>query len=258
MGRFGVDASYASAVVEVEAVAPTPTGANVPVYPGPAKLVFGLVTTTGTTTVETSATPPAQSGFTVNGAYYEISTTAAYTGIITITLPYNPATVSNPAALRLYHYTGSPGSWDDITTSVDTVNHTVSGVSRSLSPFAVGMPTRTFDGFLQPINGDGSSIFQINSTIPVKFRLTNASGAPVTTAVAHLYVAQISAGVTGTEQEAVSTSAADTGNTFRYDSSANQYIFNWGTRNLAQGTWQIRAALDDGTSHTVQVSLRSH
>jgi len=120
-------------------------------------------------------------------------------------------------------------------------------VSRS---FAVA---QTWSNVLQPINADNSSIFKLGSTIPVKFQLTGAS-ANVTNLGATIFVAQMSGGIVGTEVEPESTSAADTGNTFRY--SNGQYIFNLNTRNLSQGTWQIRIDLLDGVSHTVLISLR--
>src|SRR5262249_36017377 len=73
-----------------------------------------------------------------------------------------------------------------------------------------------WSGVLQPINADGSSIFRLGSTIPVKFRLTGAC-AGISNFIAKVYVAQISNNATGPDVEATSTSAADTGNTFRYD-----------------------------------------
>jgi hypothetical protein len=117
-------------------------------------------------------------------------------------------------------------------------------------------PTRRFVGFQQPVKGNGSSAFRLGRTIPVKFQLTNLGGDAITGCLARNFTPQISNGVTGTEQEAVSTSAADTGNTFRYAGNG-QYVFNWGTSGFTQGTWQIRIQLDDGTSHSVRVSLSS-
>ncbi len=63
-------------------------------------------------------------------------------------------------------------------------------------------------------------------------------------------------GVVGSEIEANSTSAATTGNLFRYDSTGDQYIFNLGTKSLSTGTWQIRIELDDGTSKYVTIGLK--
>ena len=60
--------------------------------------------------------------------------------------------------------------------------------------------------------------------------------------------------------EATSTAAADSGNTFRYDSTNAQYIFNLATKSLSQGTWKIRLDFYDGAdmaaSETVLVSLK--
>ena len=101
---------------------------------------------------------------------------------------------------------------------------------------------------------DGSSIFKLGSTIPVKFQLRDAAGNFVTNAVAKLYLTKIDNAVEGSELEAVSTSAASTGNLFRC--ADNQYIFNLGTKSLTAGTWRLTIVLDDGTSRYVDISLR--
>ncbi len=113
-----------------------------------------------------------------------------------------------------------------------------------------------FIGVLQPINNDGSSIFKLKSTIPVKFQLKDANGNYINDAVARIFVKKISNGVNGGEIEAISTSAATEGNLFRYDFSDNQYIFNLGTKTLSTGTWQIIIRLNDGSEHTVNISLK--
>lgn len=113
-----------------------------------------------------------------------------------------------------------------------------------------------FSGILQPINPDGSSIFKLDSTVPVKFRLTDAVGDFITTAIARLYLSKLSNSVSGTVIEAVSTSAATTGNLFRYDSSDNQYIFNLNTKPLSAGTWRLEINFENSDSEYVVISLR--
>lgn len=127
--------------------------------------------------------------------------------------------------------------------------HAATPVSRVFSVF------HSWSHVRQPINVDGSSIFKLGSTVPVKFGLTGGS-AGITDLVARIFVAKVSAGVIGSEVEAVATNNADGGNTFRYDPTADQYIFNLGTKTLSQGTWQIRVDLGDGATHTVLLSLR--
>jgi parallel beta-helix repeat protein len=113
-----------------------------------------------------------------------------------------------------------------------------------------------YSGILQPVNSDGSSLFKRGRTVPVKFRLQDANGDYVANATAHIYLAKINEGILGSEIEAISTSAATTGNLFRYDPIDKQYIFNLGTKTLTTGTWQIRILLDDGISQYVTMSLK--
>jgi hypothetical protein len=115
---------------------------------------------------------------------------------------------------------------------------------------------------LQPINrgstpdlSDGTSVFKLGSTVPVKFTLTDAS-AGITGAVAKLYAAKVTNEVIGTEGKTSSTATASSDNLFRYDASSGQYVFNWSTKELAAGTYQLRIDLADGASRTVRVSLR--
>jgi hypothetical protein len=114
---------------------------------------------------------------------------------------------------------------------------------------------------LQPINdtahqvGTSTSVFKAGSTIPVKFQLTGTA-ASINTLVAKLTYAKISSNLPGTELEATSTSAADTGNQFRYDATSNQYIFNLSTKGFTEGAYQLRIDLGDGVSHVVTITSR--
>jgi len=65
--------------------------------------------------------------------YYEISTTAGYVSPVTVCIRYSG--VAFGGAPQLYHYEN--GLWQDVTTSVDTVNEVVCGSVSSLSPFAL-------------------------------------------------------------------------------------------------------------------------
>ncbi|MEK7162804.1 MAG: LamG-like jellyroll fold domain-containing protein [Patescibacteria group bacterium] len=113
-----------------------------------------------------------------------------------------------------------------------------------------------FGGFLSPIKADGSGIYKLRITLPIKFQLTDINNNYISTATAYLYLAKISDGVVGTDEIAFSTSAADAGNTFRYDSENNQYVYNLATDNLSVGSWQFRVVLNDGKFYTAIISLR--
>jgi len=118
----------------------------------------------------------------------------------------------------------------------------------------------SWSDFLQPIdppdaNRVSRSVFKAGSTVPVKFRLTGDS-AGITDLAATLSYAKVSNGIVGTDLEAVSTAAATTGNLFRYDSAGGQYIFNWSTKGLTSGAYQLSVNLGDGVSRTVIISLK--
>ncbi|MBI3449367.1 MAG: PxKF domain-containing protein [Acidobacteria bacterium] len=116
-----------------------------------------------------------------------------------------------------------------------------------------------FGGYLQPVNADGSSIFNRKQTIPFKFKLRSCGGSTVTSAVANIGVHFWSSGVMGTEVESVSSSGgANSGTQYRYDPTADQYIYNLSAKTLqANSTYLVRTTLDDGSSHDVLISIRA-
>jgi hypothetical protein len=107
-----------------------------------------------------------------------------------------------------------------------------------------------WSGVLAPVTNGGT--YKQGSTIPVKFALTGASSA-VTNLQATLWVRKVSSAAAG-EAVAVSTSAATTGNLFRY--TDGQYLFNLNTKPLQVGTYELRIDLGDGVPHTVTITLR--
>lgn len=249
------NAGHESSPSNTATIATVSAGANVLVTVNSVTLLFSTVLTGGGVTVTSSTAPPAaQTGFQLNGVYYDVSATVGYSGPITVTLPYDPSSVSDPQALRLYHYDKNLNSWIDVTIGVDTINHTVSGQVTSFSWLAAGRPQRIFGGFGLPISTNGISVFKLGQSLPVKFQLTDSSGRSVTNAVARIYIAKVTDGVPGTEQPGAS-SVSKLDNTFRYSASQDQYVFNLETKQLSSGVWRIRVVLDDGLSYIALVSL---
>ena len=93
-----------------------------------------------------------------------------------------------------------------------------------------------FGGFVQPIPLPVST-FKAGSTIPVKFVVEDANGATVTTAVA-----------------TVSVNGGPALGTAKY--TDGKYLFNLRTKGLPTGALTITVTLDDGTSHSVVVTLK--
>lgn len=113
-----------------------------------------------------------------------------------------------------------------------------------------------FSGYLPPIKTDGTGIYKLGRTLPAKFQLQDANSQYISTAVAQLYVAKISNGIVGTDEIPLSTSNADTGNIFRYDSTNNQYIYNLSTDTLSVGSWQLKVIINDGKYYVVIISVK--
>jgi len=99
----------------------------------PATLTFSDVTAAGTTTLTTSTTaPPLPAGYEVLGTYYDIQTSASYSGSITLCFSY-----ADPAPTDLLHYENN--AW--VVVPSVAANRQICGTTTSLSPFA--LVTRT-------------------------------------------------------------------------------------------------------------------
>ncbi|MCU1525476.1 MAG: hypothetical protein JWO18_2370, partial [Microbacteriaceae bacterium] len=117
-----------------------------------------------------------------------------------------------------------------------------------------------FDGFLQPINdtahqvGTSTSIFKGGSTVPVKFQLKNASGTLVQTNAAPVWLTPAKgASMSLPVDESLYSATADSGSTYRYDTS--QYLYNW--KSTTSGNYyRIGVSLDDGQTYYVNIGLR--
>ena len=75
------------------------------------------------------------------GYVFDLSTTAEFTGPVTVELEFGSAEA--PHALRLFRFHPATG-WGDITESFDLAQHTIRGVSDCLGAFAIGQPRTWF------------------------------------------------------------------------------------------------------------------
>ena len=111
---------------------------------------------------------------------------------------------------------------------------------------------------LQPINADGSSVFNGKSTSPAKFRVCDANGVSIGTAgvVSNFSIYQIVAGtVMNVVDEDVFSTTPDTA--FRWDPTGMQWIFNINNKSYASNkTYYFRIYLNDGTSILFQYGLK--
>jgi hypothetical protein len=102
----------------------------------PISMFFDQVDSAGTSYINTSTEAPYPvSGFVPMSPFYEIDTSAEFTGNIEITIPYDPS-ITNP--LNLYHWNGL--EWEDVTLYMDPENGTIVGELSTLGSFVVGVP----------------------------------------------------------------------------------------------------------------------
>ncbi|HYM11713.1 MAG TPA: hypothetical protein VEU62_13340, partial [Bryobacterales bacterium] len=138
----------------------TPAGSSVTAQPvdtttntSPVTLTFSTVTQAGNTTLTTSASgPPLPSGFGLGSppTYYQLATTATYSGPIQICINYSGVSFYDPSQLSIWHYDSNTATWTQLATTINTVTMTVCATTPSLSPFAVLQPLDTTPPVITP------------------------------------------------------------------------------------------------------------
>ena len=119
----------------------------------------------------------------------------------------------------------------------------------SISAILATMPAMAATTFtfvpVSPISD--RSFFYGGSTMPVKFQLLDSAGNIVGTATATISV---------NGQPGTTNGGANTGNSFRFDSTSGLYIYNLSTKDLpVPGPNTITITVSDGTSHTFVVTF---
>ena len=121
-----------------------------------------------------------------------------------------------------------------------------------------------FDGFYAPVINDtqcaNASVtpcqtVTLNATVVLKFKLYDASNAPVTNAVATVSATQLT-GAPPLQPPSNLGRGPRADNQFKYDPSAGQYVFTLNTKVLAVGVWRLDATVSDGSVHSVHIAVR--
>lgn len=114
-----------------------------------------------------------------------------------------------------------------------------------------------FEGFFAPVNNDTLNIAKSGATVPIKFRVRDASGALVTDTA----VVASASGVRATCEAGASTDPLEqyaTGATsLRYDTAAQYFIYNWKSPfGKAGACYQVVLVLSDDTEHSASFKLK--
>ncbi len=144
----------------------------------------------------------------------------------------------------------------------------ISGAGTSRQDFAVISNSLDFQtcclnfvGFGEPVGPEANCstspclTTNFGNTVPVKFQLFDSTGGVVKDAGALIDVTQIS-GTPPPQPPTDLGNGSQPPNTFRFDPTGNQYVFNLNTSVLAPGVWQLKVAVSDGSMHTVEIQLR--
>jgi hypothetical protein len=118
-------------------------------------------------------------------------------------------------------------------------------------------------GFLQPVTNTNhdlgiASTFNAGSTIPLKFQLKNAAGKVMQTTYMPVWLQPVDLGTTKTDDTPFNpTDPPTVGGSFKWDASAQQYIFTWQTPRAAAGHYyRIGVTLDSGDTYTTLIILK--
>lgn len=115
-------------------------------------LEFQEVSTEGDVSATPTVAPSEPSGFSVLGTSYDIDFTGGFTSPVTVCINYDENEVRNENKVKLYHFDDGTSSWEDITSSVDTIAKKVCGQTDSFSTFTLAQLIASLD-----VDGDNDA-----------------------------------------------------------------------------------------------------
>jgi hypothetical protein len=140
------------------------------------------------------------------------------------------------------------------TTRVECVAVDAAG-NRATGGFTVTVGFQ-FAGFTAPVDAGGTvNVIKGGSTVPLKWQLPNQSGGYIGDLGV---VVRTASGVTTCGGALLDDLAqyATGGTSLRYDSGANQYIYNWQSPKAPGKCYQVSITLTDGSTHSALFQLR--
>jgi len=229
--------------VAVTAGATLPNGSSTVV-----SATFDNVTAGGSTTATASSSGPAAPKdfrLGVPPLYYDISTSAIFTGNVTLCFSWQEGQFQREAGIRLFHYQNA--AWIDVTTSLDTTGNRVCGQVSSLSPFVLAEPSYSFTGFFQPVDNPLTrNTVKAGSAIPVRFSLSGNKGLGIFDP--GYPASQTVQCNTTAPLDLVEETVAAGASSLSYDSPSDRYTYVWKSdKSWAGSCRRLLLQLNDGS-----------
>ncbi|MFL6099433.1 MAG: OmpL47-type beta-barrel domain-containing protein [Actinomycetales bacterium] len=118
-----------------------------------------------------------------------------------------------------------------------------------------------WSGFLQPVTNTAhdlgtASTFKAGSTVPMKFQLKDSSGAVRPATSMPVWLQPTDLGTTSAGTGVVTGGTGMVGGSFKWDASAQQYVFTWQTPKSAAGHYfRVGVQLDSGDVSSTLIKL---
>jgi hypothetical protein len=225
-------------------------------------LTFPEVLANGSTTLQTAPTGPAEpQGFTVTTRpnYYYIDSTAEFTGQVEMCIYWTEGDYADESVIALMHYDDTVNQWVNITSSVDTVNNKICGLTSSFSPFVIMQQTNPYTAtFLSPLNPTGTNTVKIGQTLPIKIQVNRRSNnASVDDATVVLHATKLTTGANGNpiDIDQSTVGAPDSGIYFNLNQQGHFYKYNLRTTSLTPGTYRFDAIVNGIQTTSVNVVM---
>jgi hypothetical protein len=268
---------------DITAEATGPSGALVTYSASATDLVDGSVAvlcspasgstfTLGTTSVGCTATDNAANTTTASFAVTVEDTTAPAvttpanittgpTGISGATVTYSGESALDVVDGPLSATCSPPsGSLFGFGTTTVTCSATDAAGNTGTGTFTITVNGFTFLGFFQPVDMAAVNTVKNGSTVPVKFKLQGAGGLEITSiaAIATNWpkVQKIDCGTLGSLLEDAIETTATGGTSLRYDSTAQQFVYNWQTPKQSGTCWRLDVKFVDGTTKSATFKLK--
>lgn len=147
------------------------------------------------------------------------------------TVTYSATATDGVDASPSVSCTPESGSVFPIGTTTVTCTATDEAGNAATGTFTVTVaPSCTASILKQPINADGSSVFKIGSSIPLKIALSNCFGTTPDQVAPQVSLRRLDTAPDGTVKQVLSSGSANEGTTMRYDAAGWQHIYNLSTK----------------------------